>query len=171
MTAVWGPSLWHALHTMSFNYPVSPSPSQKRHYKRFMLSLQNVLPCGKCRENLKIYYKNHPLTNECLASRNTFSYYVYRLHESVNKLLGKKSGLSYCDVRELYEHFRASCKSTKKSTTRLFKRSETKGPGCSEPLHGARAKCVLNIVPATERRKTLTVHKSCFKSRRRRRGA
>ena len=42
--------------------------------------------------------------------------YVYELHETINKLLNKKSGLSYEDVRDRYEHFRARCinKATKK---------------------------------------------------------
>jgi len=25
LTSVWGPSMWHYLHTMSFNYPVAPT--------------------------------------------------------------------------------------------------------------------------------------------------
>ena len=25
LTSIWGPSLWHTLHVMSFNYPVKPS--------------------------------------------------------------------------------------------------------------------------------------------------
>jgi len=32
LTTVWGPSMWHFLHTMSFNYPVTPTQEQKRHY-------------------------------------------------------------------------------------------------------------------------------------------
>ena len=24
LTYVWGPSMWHTLHTISFNYPVKP---------------------------------------------------------------------------------------------------------------------------------------------------
>ena len=40
LTAVWGPSMWHFLHTMSFNYPVQPSADDKKHYRDFMLSLQ-----------------------------------------------------------------------------------------------------------------------------------
>ena len=30
LTSVWGPSLWHYLHTMSFNYPISPSNEEKK---------------------------------------------------------------------------------------------------------------------------------------------
>ena len=29
LTSVWGPSLWHYLHTMSFNYPVKPTETEK----------------------------------------------------------------------------------------------------------------------------------------------
>ena len=35
LTSVWGPSLWHYLHTMSFNYPIHPTAQQKKHYKYF----------------------------------------------------------------------------------------------------------------------------------------
>jgi hypothetical protein len=34
---------------------------------------------------------------------------VYELHELVNTVLGKKSGLCYEDVRDRYEHFRSRC--------------------------------------------------------------
>ena len=29
LTSVWGPSLWHFLHTVSFNYPVNPTKKDK----------------------------------------------------------------------------------------------------------------------------------------------
>ena len=44
LTTVWGPSMWHFLHTMSFNYPVEPTHDQKKHYMDFVLNLRNVLP-------------------------------------------------------------------------------------------------------------------------------
>ena len=37
MTSVWGPALWHSLHTMSFNYPVNPTKKEKINYKKFIL--------------------------------------------------------------------------------------------------------------------------------------
>ena len=30
LTSVWGPSLWHSLHTISFNYPVNPDRKSTR---------------------------------------------------------------------------------------------------------------------------------------------
>ena len=44
LTSVWGPSLWHTLHTISFNYPIYPSKEDKKNYKKFMIGLKNVLP-------------------------------------------------------------------------------------------------------------------------------
>ena len=62
MTSIWGPSMWHSLHSISFNYPVKPTTKDKRNYRNFVLNLRYVLPCGKCRENLKENFKKMPLT-------------------------------------------------------------------------------------------------------------
>ena len=53
LTSVWGPSLWHYLHVMSFNYPVEPTKQQKQKYKQLLLNLQYTLPCKYCRINYK----------------------------------------------------------------------------------------------------------------------
>ena len=109
LTTVWYPSLWHTLHTMSFNYPVNPTNDEKKQYRDFIISLQHVLPCKYCRMNLKSNFKSLPLTMEKMKNRDTFSRYIYDLHELINKMLKKQSNLSYCDVRNRYEHFRARC--------------------------------------------------------------
>ena len=35
LTSIWGPSLWHALHCISFNYPVKPTIQNKKNYNIF----------------------------------------------------------------------------------------------------------------------------------------
>jgi hypothetical protein len=164
LTAIWGPSMWHYLHTMSFNYPVRPTNDDKKYYRDFMLNLVHVLPCRHCRENLKRNYKAHPLKMCYMKDRNTFSRYVYKLHEVVNKMLGKKSGLSYCDVRERYEHFRARCTEEKPKLFN-FRKTRKREKGCTEPLYGKKAKCVINIVPQETKCPTLQIDKKCIKSR------
>ena len=52
LSSIWGPSLWHALHCMSFNYPLNPTEKDKKNYHKFIKSLENVLPCKYCRINL-----------------------------------------------------------------------------------------------------------------------
>ena len=171
LTAVWGPSMWHYLHTMSFNYPVNPTSEEKTQYRDFIISLQYTLPCKYCRLNLKKNFKSFPLRSEDMKNRDSFSRYVYKLHELVNKMLNKKSGLSYCDVRERYEHFRARCISEKpklfdiktyKNTTLKNKKGHK---GCTEPLYGKKSKCVIKIVPQEEKCKTIQIDKKCMKKR------
>jgi hypothetical protein len=164
LTTVWGPSMWHYLHTMSFNYPVHPSDEEKRHYRDFILSLQHVLPCKHCRENLTRNFKAHPLEACHMKSRDTFSRYVYRLHETVNKLLGKKSGLTYCQVRERYEHFRARCTDGDPKMFR-FRKTRKREKGCTEPLYGKKAKCVIQIVPQEKKCETMQIDSKCVKTR------
>ena len=168
LTTVWGPAQWHMLHTISFNYPVNPTLEQKKEYRDYVLSLQNVLPCGACRKNLKTNLKHLPLKMKDMESRDTFSRYIYNLHELVNRMLKKKSNLSYCDVRERYEHFRARCVDEK---PKVFKYSEIKTrknkkeKGCTEPLYGKKARCILNIVPQEEKGQSIQIDKKCMKSR------
>ena len=168
LVSVWGPAQWHFLHTMSFNYPVDPTHEQKTQYRNHMLSLVHILPCKYCRQNLKKNYKAFPLTMEYMKSRDSFSRYVYKLHERINKNLGKKSGLSYCDVRERYEHFRARCTEEKPklfSFKKTRKNKKEKEKGCTEPLYGKKAKCVIKIVPKEERCQTFQMDEKCKKSR------
>ena len=163
LTTVWGPGMWHYMHTMSFNYPVKPTNDDKHHYRDFMINLKYVLPCGKCRANLRKNFKRLPLTMKHMQSRETFSKYVYELHELVNKMLGKSSGLSYADVRERYEHFRARCAQPIKAKT--CKRGKKLENGCTEPLYGEKAKCVLKIVPHDEKCETLQIDSKCVKKK------
>lgn len=161
LTSVWGPSMWHYLHTMSFNYPVKPTIEDKKHYKDFILNLQNVLPCRHCRENLKRNFKTHPLTNTHMKNRDTFSRYIYKLHETINKMLGKNSGLSYADVRERYEHFRSRCLINNPKML-SNKKTRKKESGCTQPLYGKKSKCVIKIVPHDKKCKTMDIDKKCI---------
>jgi hypothetical protein len=170
LTTVWGPIIWTALHTISFNYPVSPSLEQKKQYRDFVLSLQNVLPCAACRKNLRTNFKHLPLTMSDMASRDTFSRYIFNLHELVNKMLKKKSNLTYCDVRERYEHFRSRCvdakpKVFKYSEIKTQKNRKGKEKGCTEPLYGKKARCIINIVPQDEKGQSIQIDKKCMKHR------
>lgn len=169
LTTAWGPAIWHYLHMMSFNYPVNPTPKDKKHYKEFILSLQYVLPCKYCRVNLTNNFKKKPIQMCDMANRETFSRYVYELHETINKMLHKKSNLSYCDVRERYEHFRSRCIDEKPNVFK-FKKTSTrkkkeKEKGCTEPLYGKKSKCIISIVPQEDKTATFQMDKKCIKTR------
>jgi hypothetical protein len=140
---------------MSFNYPVEPSQKQKKQYAQFILSLQHILPCGKCRENLKKTFKKMPIAEKDLKGREAFSRYMYNMHEAVNEMLNKHSGLTYEDVRERYEHFRARCRDIEKQDVTAKER------GCVEPMNGVKSKCVMNIVPLDTHCSTMSIDERC----------
>ena len=168
LTTVWGPLLWHSLHTISFNYPLNPTQEDKKHYRDFIICLQYVLPCKYCRMNLTKNFKEMPLTMECMKDRESFSRYIYNLHEFINKILGKKSGLSYYDVRERYEHFRARCTQDKTKMfdfDKLTEKEKKKEKGCTEPLYGKKSKCIIKIVPQEEKIDTFQMDSKCLKKK------
>lgn len=157
MTLVWGPPFWHTLHTVSFNYPINPTKEHKKNYFNFYNNLQNILPCKYCRDNLVKNLTIIPLTLEVFKNRKNLSKWVYNLHELINKMLNKKSNLSYEDVRDRYEHFRSRCiEPTTK--TKEFKNIEK---GCTEPLYGIKSKCVLNIIPRDNRTTSFKMDPKC----------
>jgi hypothetical protein len=53
--------------------------------------------------------------------------------------------------------------------TKTLKKGKGKGKevekGCTEPLYGKKAKCVIKIVPQEEKCKTLQIDKQCIKTR------
>ena len=100
-----------------------------------------------------------------MESRETFSRYIYELHELINKMLKKQSNLSYCDVRERYEHFRARCTEDKPKYFNFNKTRKKKEKGCTEPLYGEKAKGVIQIVPQEKKTPSFVVDNKCIKVR------
>lgn len=152
LTRFWGPPLWTVLHTMSFNYPVKPTEQDKVDYYVFVHSLQNTLPCRACRENMTKNLEKHPLTPEALKSRRAFSKWMYSFHEVINKMLGKRSNLTYEQVRDRYEHFRAKCGQKKGA----------KEKGCVKAVSGIKSRCVITVVPDDGSSESFYVDKKCL---------
>ena len=194
LTSVWGPSLWMTLHTISLNYPCKPTTAQRKQYKAFFDSLQHVLPCGKCRDNLKTNLKATAYGPHVFASRDTLSKWVHALHTNVNEMLGKPNRVSYDEMRQTYEHFRARCgtvrdpgrraackeaaaanaASTMRGGGRRHKKGTRRRPGgrvahggCTQPLSGVKSRCVLRIVPAQcgARDSSLSIDERCYRRR------
>ena len=155
MTSIWGPPLWHVLHTISFNYPIRPTKKQKEHYYNYFKNLKNILPCKYCRDNYKNNLKESKFGKRVFKNRNTLSKWVFKLHNCVNKNLGKKCNLTYKMVRERYEHFRSRCIIETKEKSKIEN-------GCVESLYGLKSKCTLNIIPRSDKTKSFTVDPKCI---------
>ena len=123
MTKIWGQPGWIFNHTVTFGYPIEPDEEKREQYRRYFLSLGDVLPCRYCRESYQQFVTtgDTALTDEALTNRETLTHWFFRIHEAVNKKLGIDYGITYEDLVDKYESFRAMCG-----------KSDTKG--CTVPL-------------------------------------
>lgn len=86
---VWGPHGWIFLHSITMNYPSTPSSRDKKYMKKFFKSLQYVLPCDSCSTHLQAHIKNNPLTDKALSSRTDLIKWLMDIHNEANKAGGK----------------------------------------------------------------------------------
>ena len=161
LTSVWGPALWHVLHTISFNYPDDPSPEQKKQYYTFLMSLRHVLPCKYCRDNYAKNLRSVGLSKTTFASRQHFSRFIYDLHNEVNHMLGKSYNHNYEHVRNKYENFRSRCLEDPTQENCAHDVTPKLEKGCVEPMYGKKSKCVLRIVPKDSPHPTFKMARAC----------
>ncbi len=159
LTTFWGSLVWTFLHTISFNYPVEPSNEDKKNYKNYLMSLGKVLPCKYCRDNFQKNLKKCKFSDKVFKNRETFSKFIFCLHNEVNKMLDKPIVLTYTEVRDTYETFRARCI----NEVPVIPRSGE--VGCLEPLYGMKSKSVIHIVPSSSRKSGFQFDPKCVLSK------
>lgn len=123
LTKIWGPHMWEALHSISFGYPINPTDENKYDYLMYFTFLSKVLPCKYCRESYSHYIITEPtiLNSAVLENRGTLTRWLYNMHQRINDKLGIDYGMSYEDIVNRFESYRAKC------TAGL--------PGCVIPLN------------------------------------
>lgn len=111
MTKIWGPYFWETIHCISFGFPMEPTEEQKKYYKDFFINLGHVLPCKYCRLSYQEFIKEPGtlLDDNVVSSRENITKWAYKIHEKVNKKLGITYNVSYNDVVNRYETYRAKC--------------------------------------------------------------
>jgi hypothetical protein len=133
ITKIWGPALWIGEHSISFGYPLNPTDEEKLAYKKHFESLADVLPCIYCRNSYKEFISSGDtqLNDAVLENRTTLTKWLYRIHNLVNEKLGVDYGVTYDDVVNKYESFRARCIH---HTDHNHKDENSKAIGCIVPL-------------------------------------
>jgi hypothetical protein len=86
------------MHSISFQYPETPTEEDKNNYRVFFESLKNTIPCPKCREHYSENLKQKPIQ---LNSRDELIQWVIDIHNEVNEKNSKKI-YSRQEVEKLY---------------------------------------------------------------------
>jgi hypothetical protein len=126
ITKFWGPSGWTFGHSITFGYPINPTDSDKLKFKKYFTDLGDILPCCHCRDSYKYFINNGTtkLVDSVFDSRESLTFWFYNLHQEVNKKLNVDYGITFDEVKETYENFRAVCP-----------KDRSKVKGCISPLH------------------------------------
>ena len=99
----WGPSAWNLMHTVSFNYPESPTADERKEVFDFLHATAKLLPCLRCRRDWTGYLAQQLASDDSshLDSRDALSRFLVDGHNRVNQKLGKPL-MNYETVRALY---------------------------------------------------------------------
>jgi hypothetical protein len=97
----WGNHTWKMMHYITYSYPDNPAPDNKRQVYDFFVSLQNLLPCEKCRVNYKIHLQEYPLTASILQDKRKLINWLIDIHNQVNRSLNKPV-ITYAQADKIY---------------------------------------------------------------------
>ena len=89
---------WAFLHMLAKGYPIKASKQDKLYMKSLLDLLPSIYPCKMCSSHMKNMFKNNPYK---LDGRDDFMMYMCRIHNIVNKRLGKD--VFICDIENLEE--------------------------------------------------------------------
>ena len=157
ITHCWGPLMWNTLHIISFNYSIHPTNEDKDHYHNYLMSLGYILPCKSCRDSYLNNLKVANYNRNKLKDRDTFSRFIYELHNCVNKMLNRPKYLTYEAVRDRYEMMRAAKCINETPVGSLHKTLPKLG--CTIPANNIKTMCIVSVVPHRQNQETFIVDK------------
>lgn len=113
---IWGPIFWSFLHTVaSHAYPVTPNPTDKKHFYDFFSNLYLFLPHRKSKDTYAKLLHQYPVT-AYMDSRKSLEQWVHFIHNKVNVTL-QKSRLTF---RELQENKQKEALKTKSQKSKVI---------------------------------------------------
>jgi len=90
MTARWGPIGWLTLHSISANYPETPTQGDKLVAKKFIELFAETISCPSCKVHFGSMYQTYISRNpNWWNSRTDLFTFICRAHNTVNARLDK----------------------------------------------------------------------------------
>ena len=98
---IWGPGAWTFLHSVTLNYPDTPSQQDKNEYADFFYSLANILPCSICQNHFRNNLNELPI-KLYLQSKNTLVEWLFEIHNRIN-VETKKKIITLQEFKKIYK--------------------------------------------------------------------
>jgi hypothetical protein len=106
-TDEWGSHEWESMQFKAFGSPEKFSDEDKIKYETFFKVNASVLPCKMCQTAFGAMMTHIPI-EEYLDGRDGLCYWIFIMHNLVNRKLEKKLEI-FENVIFKYENFRARC--------------------------------------------------------------
>jgi hypothetical protein len=90
------------MHIVTLGYSPMPTEEEKAAAIQFFESIAFMIPCPICREHYKMHIAKHPV-RDAVGSRDMLIYWVFSVHNEVNKQLKKKE----LTIEEYIQHLQA----------------------------------------------------------------
>lgn len=103
---IWGPHAWVFLHSITLNYPNSPTNEEKQKHYDFFHSLQYTIPCLECARHYSHNLKKYPLNDKVLQNRNNFVRWLITIHNDVNLATNKPLMTVETVLKQYYDLYR-----------------------------------------------------------------
>lgn len=84
-----GRSAWTLLHTITANYPMTPTSQQQQDARSFISSFSRLYPCWVCAEDFQTWLRQDRNAPK-VSSREEFGRWMCEAHNAVNVKLGKE---------------------------------------------------------------------------------
>lgn len=98
----WGEAFWYTFFLMALDYPKRDAPEKRqRAAEALFRSLQGMLPCCHCRQNLAQHLKKFPLTSEVLSRRKNLLHWLVTIRNQVRRGLSQDPQ----EYKECVQHY------------------------------------------------------------------
>jgi len=108
-TQIWGPDLWHILHTVAKSYPMRPTLQDKNIAYQLVKYVALIVPCKNCQKH---YITNFTKNKPSLDNGPDFFKWTVKMHNHVNKATSKRQ-YAYMDAYNITPDVLHSKKMTK----------------------------------------------------------
>ena len=116
---VFGRDMWKTIHLVALGAPEVFQASDANAYKTFYTQLAYVIPCETCKEHFIEMLHDNPIDNSLSGSESLFEW-TFRIHNIVNKRLGKKEVATIEEAKRLTLQSCKNNSSTEKVILSLF---------------------------------------------------